>query len=452
MAAKMIPLSKIKDNPWRDKKRNPINPEQVERLAESIETTDEFWEGVYGREVEGGYVELAFGHHRLDAARAAGLKEIPITLRKLSDGDMLMRMARENMRGELPVMLEAVSAAVKAYGEGKVVLTQLDPSTRKDAIRYAPSFVSGKEPATPGVARPYTASTLARFLGSVYFKKSSGLAQNSVVASLAILEAEEMKIAGFSIASLRREERAVAKPENPEYNKQEDEVPVKQKVAEYKPAKEIIKLLSDVKKNYKTEQERRGKSAEEQAKIRQQQLELQEKTKAEEKKAEEDRKALLKKMADAQREENDRKADALKKQLKENDERAKQKEVLNKLRAKELEEKLEQKRLWEAQQRQQDLYQPLRRDVENFISRYEMKITERNPEREEVKALNRTLTGGIRLKPEDRARAQRAVRDYANWLYDWVLPQLAPELKAEQKRKAEAQKATQPKSKGKSGA
>ena len=157
-------------------------------------------------------------------------------------------------------------------------------------------------------------------------------------------------------------------------------------------------------------------------------------------------------MADAQREENDRKADALKKQLKENDERAKQKEVLNKLRAKELEEKLEQKRLWEAQQRQQDLYQPLRRDVENFIGRYEMKITERNPEREEVKALNRALTGGIRLKPEDRARAQRAVRDYANWLYDWVLPQLAPELKAEQKRKAEAQKATQPKSKGKSGA
>ena len=126
--------------------------------------------------------------------------------------------------------------------------------------------------------------------------------------------------------------------------------------------------------------------------------------------------------------------------------------MLNKLRAAELEEKLEKKKAWEAEQRQQDAYLPLRRDVENFIKRYETKITESNPEREEVKALNRSLAGGIKLKPEDRTRAQRAVRDYANWLYDWVLPQLAPELKAEQKRAVEARKAAQPKTKGKGGA
>jgi len=95
---RMVPLNKIKDNPYRNKKRNPIDLELVAVLEESIDTTEEFWEGVYGREM-GGFVEIAFGHHRVDAARKAGLKEVPITLRKLSDGEMVMRMARENVRG-----------------------------------------------------------------------------------------------------------------------------------------------------------------------------------------------------------------------------------------------------------------------------------------------------------------------------------------------------------------
>ena len=78
---KMVPLSKIKDNPHRDKKRNPVNVDRVEQLKESIGTTG-FWKGVYGREV-GDIVEIAFGHTRVDAARAAGLKEIPIEIRRL---------------------------------------------------------------------------------------------------------------------------------------------------------------------------------------------------------------------------------------------------------------------------------------------------------------------------------------------------------------------------------
>ena len=77
---KTVLLSKIKDNPYRDKKENPIDKDRVETLAESITTTKEFWKGVYGRELENGIVELAFGHHRLDAARMVGLKEISIEL------------------------------------------------------------------------------------------------------------------------------------------------------------------------------------------------------------------------------------------------------------------------------------------------------------------------------------------------------------------------------------
>src|SRR5665213_1095522 len=96
----MVPLNKLKDNPWRDKKRNPIDPDKVEQIAESIVSTGEFWIGVYGRRVAEGFVELAFGHHRADAATAidtgavvaaafaAGLKSIPVALKDFTDGEM----------------------------------------------------------------------------------------------------------------------------------------------------------------------------------------------------------------------------------------------------------------------------------------------------------------------------------------------------------------------------
>jgi ParB-like chromosome segregation protein Spo0J len=88
----MILLSDIRDNPHRDKKRNPIDTDKVKSLVESIGTTG-FWKGIYGR-VVGEHVEIAFGHNRVDAARAAGLKSIPVEIEKLTDSDMLMRMTR----------------------------------------------------------------------------------------------------------------------------------------------------------------------------------------------------------------------------------------------------------------------------------------------------------------------------------------------------------------------
>ncbi len=441
MAAKMILLSKVKDNPWRDKKRNPINEEQVERLKESIETTEEFWEGVYGREVAGGFVELAFGHHRLDAARAAGLMEIPITLRKLSDGDMLMRMARENMRGELPVMLEAVAATVRAFGEGKIELEAVAANMRKENLRYAPSFIAGAIP-PGGNAHPYTAATIARFLGSVYYKPSTKQAQNSVVAALSILETEEMKIEGFKLETLRKEERTLPRTEGVMYNPQEKEE------MKYKSVKEIINILSNVKQNYKVIQERRGKSAEEIANLNAQRLEAQAKAKAAEKQADDERKALIKAEADARREENNAKADKLAAERREKDSRAKEKEALNKLRMAEFETQLEAKKAWEASQRVQDAYLPIRRDVEAMLGRMETVVSERNPFREQVKSLA-THKG---ITANDKQRLRVAAVAVADWYGDWVAPQFAPELKAAQKRAVDTRKAAQPRPKGKGGA
>lgn len=415
----MVPLSKIKDNPWRDKKRNPINQEKVEQISESIVTTGEFWVGVYGRRI-GNFVELAFGHHRADAAKAvdtgdvieaakaAGLNSIPVAIREFTDGEMLMRMTRENMRGELPVVLEAVSAVVRALAEGKIEVPAPDAKTRKELIRHAPSFVPGRS-STSEVDHPYTADSLARTLGGVYLKKTSNTAQNSVIAALGILELEEKKIQGFT-----------------------------ERVYSDKSIREIIPMVSDIKQRTEAVQERRGKTAAELSELREKQLAAQKKAKEDEDKADAARKVLVRSMAEAKRAENEKKQDRIAAEIKEKDERAKAKEALHQQRIKELDAKIAAVKAWEAEQRVEDTYAPIRRDVEAFISKYETKISERNPEREAIKS----LATRKELRPIDRTRAQKALREYANWLYDWALPQLAPELKVAQKVAVEKRKAT----------
>jgi hypothetical protein len=408
----MVPLSKLKDNPWRDKKRNPIDPSKVEQIAESIVSTGEFWIGVYGRKVAGGFVELAFGHHRADAAKAvdtgdvieaaksAGLKAIPVAIREFTDGEMLMRMTRENLRGELPVVLEAVSAAVRALAEGKIEIPAPDPSTQKSNLRYAPSFVPGR-PSGSEPERPYTAASLARFLGGVYITKDRGkeAPSNSVKAALGILELEERKIEGFT-----------------------------QQVYVDKSIREIIPMVSDIKQRHVAQVERRGKTAAELEALRAKQLEAQAKAKADEKAAEEEREALFQKYSDARREENNRKADKAAEERKGADERAKLKEKLNKLRMAELDEKIAQKKAWEAEQRIQDAYSSIRRDVESMVGRLERTVEEHNPFRDEVKALAKLR----KLKAEDRERLRQAALAVGEWYRGWVAAQFVPLVTEEQ--------------------
>ena len=101
------------------------------------------------------------------------------------------------------MVLEAVSAAVRALAEGKIGVPEPDPKTNASVIRYAPSFVPGKEPCgTTVVPHPYTADTLAKYLGGIYTKKDNERgrtrASDSVTAALGILELEERRIPGFS--------------------------------------------------------------------------------------------------------------------------------------------------------------------------------------------------------------------------------------------------------------
>lgn len=106
-----IPLELIRPNPFRDFDLHPYDAAQVERLQTSIRD-DGFWASVVAREVDGTY-QIAFGHHRIEAARNLGLSHVPIEVRELSDWKMVRMLASENamQRGSTAAAaLDAIAA------------------------------------------------------------------------------------------------------------------------------------------------------------------------------------------------------------------------------------------------------------------------------------------------------------------------------------------------------
>jgi len=102
-----VKLKDIKPNPWRYiNKGYPIDPVKIDQLRNSIKRTG-FWDNVLGRSVNGG-VEIAYGHHRLEALRKefSASYEINVIVRKLDDAEMLKIMAHENE------MMDQMSPAV----------------------------------------------------------------------------------------------------------------------------------------------------------------------------------------------------------------------------------------------------------------------------------------------------------------------------------------------------
>jgi hypothetical protein len=89
-----VPISSLDENPHRNLGTYPTIPEKVAALARSIKDVG-LWEGIIARPAADRF-QLAFGHHRLEAARVAGLSEVPVIVRDLTDEQMLQFMGREN--------------------------------------------------------------------------------------------------------------------------------------------------------------------------------------------------------------------------------------------------------------------------------------------------------------------------------------------------------------------
>ena len=191
-------LKDIKPNPFRQLNKYPVVPAKVDKLKKSIKQTG-FWDNVVARLVDD-KPELSHGHNRLAALRELyGPKhEIDLIVRDFSDAKMIQSMAAENdedFGSNLSVFFESVKAAVQALGEGRITAEEmpleLAEKARESYIRYAPSFVPGRPSVEPGSTHPYTAGSLATFLGIL---DSEDRAPEKLEAVLNALELIERKI------------------------------------------------------------------------------------------------------------------------------------------------------------------------------------------------------------------------------------------------------------------
>src|SRR5512143_3301058 len=91
-----VKIREVRKNPFRNFEDYPLIPRKVAALKSSIQETG-FWNNVLGREKDG-TVEIAYGHHRLEAARQVlgDDAEITITLRPMTDIEMFRIMGLEN--------------------------------------------------------------------------------------------------------------------------------------------------------------------------------------------------------------------------------------------------------------------------------------------------------------------------------------------------------------------
>jgi ParB-like chromosome segregation protein Spo0J len=106
-----VPIDVIDANPFRLLAHYPYNERKLEILQRSIADVG-LWEGVIARFKENRY-EIAFGHHRVEAARRSGLEKVILIVRDLNDEQMLQFMGRENMEeynAEFILMLETWEA------------------------------------------------------------------------------------------------------------------------------------------------------------------------------------------------------------------------------------------------------------------------------------------------------------------------------------------------------
>lgn len=410
----LLKLKDVNPNPFRDLKGNPLIEDKIEELMSSIKLTG-YWQNVVVTKRQGKWV-LAYGHHRWEAARRCGIAEADFIVMELDDAKLIQVLDNENREtyASSPAsIIESVRAVVAALAEGSIPPFDVDPSTRITFTRRAPSFAPFEVGQVLDADRSklYTALHISQMLGRTRMSEGKERPTMAVDAALDFLCLQELGKINKAVLVKDKQPITVLK---------------------------LSQITTDIKQRHEREVVRQGKTAAELEALRAKQLAAQAKAKADEKAAEEAHKALVKKLADAQREENERKADALAKQIKDNDARAKEKEALNKVRMKELDKQLAAKKEWEAQQVVQDAYMPIRRDVEAMIGKLERTVSESNPFREDVKSLS-TRKG---LKPEDKLRLRKAAMAVSDWYGDWVAPQFAPEMKATQKRTAEARKAT----------
>lgn len=114
-----INVKDIEYNRFRDLDLNPINPDHVDVLADSI-TELGFFSGITVRPLRGGKYEAAAGHHRFEAARQAGIKMLEAVVQDYTDEQMVQIMVKENATqrgGNALATLDSVAATARVIAK-----------------------------------------------------------------------------------------------------------------------------------------------------------------------------------------------------------------------------------------------------------------------------------------------------------------------------------------------
>src|SRR5258707_2826713 len=168
MTQQLVEVCHLLPNPYRRTAHYPIDEPKVERLIQSYHQTG-YWGNIVGRRLNSIWLEIAYGHHRKIAIERTykPTDKVPIIVRSLTDEQMILMMANENMSdfsASFIVDLETVYSVILAFGQGQITLrplTRKEESTLKE-IRCAPSFIPGN---LFSGGKHYSPQTLADFLG-----------------------------------------------------------------------------------------------------------------------------------------------------------------------------------------------------------------------------------------------------------------------------------------------
>lgn len=110
-------ITAIDANPYRLLKDYPFVESKIEALRRSFDDVG-MWPGVIARRA-GNRFQIAFGHHRIEAARQNKIKRVMLIMQDLNDEKMLQYMGRENMEdynADFLCMLETWEAGTSFLG------------------------------------------------------------------------------------------------------------------------------------------------------------------------------------------------------------------------------------------------------------------------------------------------------------------------------------------------
>jgi hypothetical protein len=135
----LVPIADIRPNPFRYITDYPLSETKIVELAESIQDTG-FWTNVCARPVNGHY-EIAYGHHRIEAAKRANLKEVPLVIDPdMSDERAFAMMKRENSEAygtSSGADAGVIAGLISGCAEGRLTVDKVHPKSPPHTVYLA---------------------------------------------------------------------------------------------------------------------------------------------------------------------------------------------------------------------------------------------------------------------------------------------------------------------------